>query len=168
MEQQPTSVLAKTKQVGEAPARWSWVEPTVWTERMLTTLETGVKGGKWFSLIDKVYSAANLASAFSEVRANDGAAGVDHIGVRDFEQQLESNLAKLHEQLRDGTYHPQAVRRVWIPKLGSAEKRPLGPCILGIRLPFVIARCKRRFAMSSNQSSSGISLNIVMPASKTQ
>jgi RNA-directed DNA polymerase len=126
MEQQPMSVLATAKQVGEAPARWSWVEPAVWTERMLTTLETGVKGGKWFSLIDKVYSADNLASAFSKVRENDGAAGVDHVGVRDFERNLENNLAKLHEQLRDGSYHPQAVRRVLIPKLGTAEKRPLG------------------------------------------
>lgn len=126
MEQQPTSVLATAKQVGEAPARWSWVEPAVWNERMLTTLERGVKGGKWFSLIDKVYSAANLAPAFTKVRANDGASGVDHIGVRDFERNLESNLAKLHEQLREGSYHPQAVRRVWIPKLGTAEKRPLG------------------------------------------
>lgn len=127
MEQQPTLVLETAKQVGESqPTQWSWVEPTVWTERMLTTLEQGVKGGKWFSLIDKVYSAANLASSFSEVRANDGAAGVDHIGVKDFELNLESILAKLQEQLRDGTFHPQAVRRVWIPKPGSAEKRPLG------------------------------------------
>lgn len=126
MEQPPMSVLATAKQVGAAPARWSWVEPAVWTERMLTTLEQGVKGGKWFSLIDKVYSAGNLAAAFTEVAANDGAAGVDHVSVRDFERKLETNLAQLHEQLRSGSYRPQAVRRVWIPKPGSAEKRPLG------------------------------------------
>ena len=126
MEQQPTLVLATTTQVGETPLRWSWVEPAVWTERMLTTLDKGVKGGKWFSLIDKVYSADNLASSFTKVQANDGAAGVDHIGVHDFERNLEVHLAKLHEQLRAGTYHPQAVRRVWIPKLGSKELRPLG------------------------------------------
>ena len=126
MEQQPAPVLATTIQVGETPPRWPWVEPAVWTERMLTTLEMGVKGGKWFSLIDKVYWVANLASAFTKVAANDGASGVDHVGVRDFERNLDSNLAKLHEQLRDGSYYPQAVRRVWIPKLGSTEKRPLG------------------------------------------
>ena len=38
----------------ETYERWAWVEPRVWTERMLTALETGIKGGKWFSLIDKV------------------------------------------------------------------------------------------------------------------
>ncbi len=37
------------KQVGATHGQWSWVEPLVWTERMLTALETGVKGGKWFS-----------------------------------------------------------------------------------------------------------------------
>ena len=126
MEQQPTSVLATTTQVGEAPPLWSWVEPSVWTNRMLTALQRGVKGGKWFSLIDKVFSADNLAAAFSKVAANEGAAGVDHVSVRDFERQLEANLATLHEQLRDGTCRPQAVRRTWIPKLGSKQLRPLG------------------------------------------
>lgn len=126
MEQQPASVLETTTQAGDAPPRWSWVEPSVWTNRMLAALEQGVQGGKWFSLIDKVYAAANLASAFSKVAANDGAAGVDHVNVRDFERNLENNLAHLQEQLRNGSYCPQAVRRVWIPKLGSKELRPLG------------------------------------------
>ena len=57
----PATVSEATQQAGEAQppagirARWDWAEPTVWTERMLTALETGVKGGKWFRLIDKVY-----------------------------------------------------------------------------------------------------------------
>ena len=53
-ETKPTLVPQSAKQVGEIHDRWSWVEPSVWTARMLTALETGVKGGKWFSLIDKV------------------------------------------------------------------------------------------------------------------
>ena len=40
------------KRDGEAQRRWSWAEPTVWTARMLTTLEAGVKGGRWYSLIE--------------------------------------------------------------------------------------------------------------------
>ncbi len=76
---QPTRVSEKTKQVGEAEAeveivrRWAWAEPAVWTARMLTALEKGIKGGKWFSLIDKVYAATNLSAAFAKVKANDGA-----------------------------------------------------------------------------------------------
>src|SRR5437879_12877314 len=77
MVARPTPVLA-AKQVGEVQARWAWTEPAVWTERMLTALEVGVKGGSWFSLIDKVYSLRNLRAAFARVKANQGAAGGDH------------------------------------------------------------------------------------------
>jgi len=93
---------------------------------MLTTLEEGVKGGKWYSLMDKVYSLANLQVAFARVKANGGAGGVDHQTIEGFERHLEENLRKLSQALKDGTYRPQAVRRVWSDKPGSKEKRPLG------------------------------------------
>ena len=125
-EEEPAAVSAETKQAGEIRARWAWVEPSVWTERMLTALEEGVKGGKWFSLMDKVYALANLRAAFAEVKANGGAAGVDHQTVEMFERHRDENLERLSQSLKDGSYRPQAVRRVWIPKPGSVEKRPLG------------------------------------------
>lgn len=93
---------------------------------MLTALEQGVKGGKWFSLIDKVYASANLTRAYTRVAANGGAAGVDHQTVQMYERQLNANQEKLAAQLQDGSYRPQAVRRVWIDKPGGKEKRPLG------------------------------------------
>lgn len=120
------SVAQTTKQTGETADRWSWVEPSVWTPRMLSALEQGVKGGKWFSLIDKVYATANLAQAYRRVAANGGAAGVDHQTVPMYERQLKANQEKLATQLQDGSYRPQAVRRVWIDKPGGKEKRPLG------------------------------------------
>jgi RNA-directed DNA polymerase len=132
MEKQPATVSERTQQAGEAPnlwalrARWNGVEPEVWTERMLTALEQGVKGGKWFRLIDKVYALPHLRKAFARVKANGGAAGVDQVTVKEFEYRLEANLEKLSRTLKDGSYRPQAIRRVWIPKLGSKEKRPLG------------------------------------------
>jgi len=131
-ETRPAAVSEATQQAGEAQpaagirARWDWVEPTVWTERMLTALEQGVKGGKWFRLIDKVYALPNLRRAFERVKANDGAAGVDHVTVEEFERDLEANLEKLARSLADDSYRPQAVRRHWITKLGSKEQRPLG------------------------------------------
>ena len=125
-EAKPAGVSETTTQAGDIRSRWGWVEPSVWTERMLTALETGVKGGKWFSLIDKVYALANLRTAFQKVKVNKGAAGVDHQTIKMFEQHLEENLEKLSQELRNGSYRPQAVRRVWIDKLGSKEKRPLG------------------------------------------
>ena len=93
---------------------------------MLTALEQGVKGGKWFSLIDKVYAPDNLAAAFTRVAANGGAAGVDHQTVAQYERQLSVNQEKLATELKDGSYCPQAVRRVWINKPGTKERRPLG------------------------------------------
>ena len=125
-DEQPTRVPPKAKPAGEIRDRWSWVEPSVWTERMLTALENGVRGGKWHSLRDKVYSPANLQIAFAMVKANQGSAGVDHETIEMFENRLEDNLSHLAEGLRVGTYRPQAIKRVWIPKPGTSEKRPLG------------------------------------------
>ena len=93
---------------------------------MLTALEQGVKGGKWFSLMDKVYHLANLETAATKVVLNEGAAGVDHITTKQFSEQSAARLPELAEQLRAGTYRPHPVRRTYIDKLGSKEKRPLG------------------------------------------
>ncbi len=125
-EDKPAAVPAMATQAGEVRARWTWTEPAVWTERMLTALEQGVKGGKWFSLIDKVYRPANLLSAFARVKANKGAAGVDHQTTEMFERHLEANLEQIGTALRDESYRPQALRRKWISKPGSSELRPLG------------------------------------------
>lgn len=125
-EEEPAVVSDRARQAGDIWGRWSWVEPTVWTERMLTALEKGVKGGCWFSLIDKVASVRALRAAFARVKRNRGAAGVDHVTIERFEVRLEENLNRLSESLLEGRYRPQAVRRQWIPKPGGHERRPLG------------------------------------------
>src|ERR1700759_1206420 len=117
-ESEPAGVPVRAKQVGVAQGIWSWVEPSVWTERMLTALEVGVKGGKWYSLIDKVASLSNLKSAFTQVKRNEGSAGVDRVTIGMFEAHLEENLQRLVVSLQEGSYSPQAIRRVWIPKPG--------------------------------------------------
>lgn len=124
-EATPAQVLLAT-QAGDVRARWAWTEPSVWTDRMLTALEQGVKGGVWFSLIDKVYAERTLTLAWQHVKANGGAAGVDHVTIATYERDLDRNLATLATQLRDGTYRPQSIRRTWIDKPGSREQRPLG------------------------------------------
>jgi RNA-directed DNA polymerase len=93
---------------------------------MLTTLTTGVEGGKWFRLIDKVFAERNLLAALQQVAAKKGAAGVDHVTIGEFVRQAPEVLWRLSDALRDGSYQPQAIRRVYIPKPGSTEKRPLG------------------------------------------
>jgi len=126
MEQKPAGVPEAAKQAGEVRARWAWTEPAVWTEPMLAALENGVRGGQWFSLIDKVYAPENLRRAFQRVKANAGAPGVDHQTVEMFETDLNKNVEKISQSLKGGTYRPQPVKRVWISKLGSKEQRPLG------------------------------------------
>jgi RNA-directed DNA polymerase len=124
-EAKPAAV-PEAKQAGEEHVRWAWVEPCVWTERMLTALEVGVKGGKWFSLIDKVSAPRVLRWAFAQVKVKGGAAGVDHQTIAMYEQQLEQQTEYLAQTLKEGSYQPAAIRREWIPKPGSSEKRPLG------------------------------------------
>ena len=126
-EEKPATVSGSSRQAGEIRAKWPWVEPSVWTERMLTALEKGVKGGKWFSVIDKVYAKSNLEAAYRKVKRNRGSAGVDHQTIAMFEDRLEQDLERISEWLRNGSYTPQAVRRVWIPKPGKQKQgRPLG------------------------------------------
>ena len=121
----PAPVPEKAKQAGEIRSRWEWVEPAAWTDRMLTTLERGVKGGRWFSLIDKVASLRVLRAAFGRVKRNKGSPGVDHVTIRQFESNLEQELTKLSQSLLAGSYRPQEILRKWIPKLGGG-RRPLG------------------------------------------
>ena len=96
-ERQPSPVSATAKQDGDVLTRWAWTERAVWTERMLTALEQGVKGGVWFSLIDKVYSEGNLLAAYNQVAANEGAPGVDHITTEEFGRDRDRNLKGLAE-----------------------------------------------------------------------
>src|SRR5271166_5218544 len=97
--------------------------------RMLATLATGVKGGRWHSLIDKLHPVTTLRAAFAAVSANRGAAGVDRVTIERYASDLDANLERLSEALRNGTYRPQAIRRHYIPKhvLGPAFGRTRGP-----------------------------------------
>ncbi len=101
-------------------------EHGVWSEKMLIALQEGVKGNKWFSLIDKVSRLDVLERAWAKVQSNAGACGVDGITVERFGKDSRQRLLALSEQIKRGAYQPQPVKRVWIPKPGSAEQRPLG------------------------------------------
>jgi RNA-directed DNA polymerase len=125
-ESQAPVVPKSATQGAETRGRdWSWVEASVWNERMLAALENGVKGGQWFSLIDKVYRAETLKAAWQKVKANAGAAGVDGQSVERFAARAEIYLEELSTALKRGNYRPQPVRRVEIPK-GGGKIRPLG------------------------------------------
>lgn len=122
------------------PEDWGWVDRSIWSDRMLAALDNGVRGGKWFSLIDKVYRPSTLRSAWQAVQANQGAAGVDRVSVERFASQLDRNLEELEQELTRGGYRPLPVRRVEIPK-PDGKLRPLG--IPAVRDRVVQAAVKR-------------------------
>ena len=116
---------------------------------MLTALENGVKGGKWFSLIDKVYAEWPLTRAATIVSSKEGCAGVDHVTIDAFFERKRENLEHLSRTLQDGTYRPQSVKRTWIPKPGSREKRPLWGLkeTMTIEIEKIAARLTSLYAM---------------------
>jgi len=119
-------VLLKAKQKSEAQnPKWGWVETSIWTDRMLATLDNGVKGGKWFSLWDKVIRPETLLIAWKNVKRNKGAAGIDGVTIKQFEASQDHYLTRLHTKLKEGKYTPQLIKRVHIPKDGG-KTRPLG------------------------------------------
>lgn len=122
----PVAGLTPPPQAADIRECWPWVERTVWTERMLTRLEQSEPTTKWFRLWDKVLDARNLQSAFWSVWRNAGAPGVDGQTVGQFDAHAAAELARLREELRNKRYRRQPARRVWIPKPGTTEKRPLG------------------------------------------
>lgn len=86
---------------------------------------TGMK--KVHSLVDKVYRKKNLALAWEKVKRNRGSGGVDGQSLVEFEENLEENLTRLHEELKQETYRPLPVREHRIPKAGQPGKeRTLG------------------------------------------
>ena len=125
----PARVAAAPKQAGETTQRklaLSLGSSAVWTERMLDTLERGIEGGQWYSLIDKVWNQKHLLMAAWSVIRKDGAPGVDGQSCARLEAHLDETVRELARLLQAERYEPQPVKRVWIDKLGSNEKRPLG------------------------------------------
>jgi RNA-directed DNA polymerase len=129
MKQDNPDSAGKAKQGGDAaggqPRTWWWAEVSIWTESMVSALGNGVKGGKWYSLVDKAIRPMTLEAAWRKVERNKGAAGVDGQGIERFAAGAERYLRELHEDLKHGSYRPSPVKRVEIPK-GGGQTRPLG------------------------------------------
>jgi RNA-directed DNA polymerase len=83
-------------------------------------------GRRFHALYDKLSRRDVLQRAGEQVRRNRGAPGIDQLTIQQVEQYgVDRLLDKLAVALREGSYRPLAARRVWIPKPGSAEQRPL-------------------------------------------
>lgn len=118
--------VPKAKQGREVAPQWAWTEAEVWTERMLATLKRGITGGKWYSLMDKVWKLANMQRAVEKVARGKSGKKADGKKCRRYAEQSAQRLPTLQAKLQSGQYQPKPVQRIWIPKLGSKELRPLG------------------------------------------
>jgi hypothetical protein len=131
MKVEASPVSETTKR--DASAQGRCVQPklapaSIWTEAMLAALQRGVKGGKWHSLIDKVYRLETLKLGWAQVKKNAGAAGVDRMSVDRFAHAQDRYLAELAQALQDASYSPLPVRRVYIPK---DNRRLCAPSLAG-------------------------------------
>jgi RNA-directed DNA polymerase len=114
-----------------------WSHHPAWTESMRAALKTRQEsGGKWFSLIDRMWDTRLLQAAWERLnRRVTGekrrrGAGVDGVTVEGFAKKAGEEIPRLAGELRTGTYRPRAARRHYIPKPGTTKKRPLGlPCV---------------------------------------
>lgn len=118
--------VPQAKQGREVAPQWAWTEAVVWTERMLATLERGITGGQWYSLMDKVWKTSNLQRAVERVTRGKSEKKADGRKCRRYAEQSARRLPTLQAQVQSGNYQPKPVQRIWIPKLGSKELRPLG------------------------------------------
>jgi len=96
-------------------------------------------------LMEEVCQRDNLVKALKRVRANQGSPGIDGMRVEELAGYLKEHWPRLREQLLQGTYQPQPVKRVKIPKPGGGE-RPLG-------IPTVLDRFIQQTVMQVLQSS---------------
>ncbi len=103
--------------------------PPVRVQELQKSLHAKAKGSpsyRFYALYDKVYRMDVLAHAYACCQANAGAAGVDGQTFEDIEADgRERWLGELQQELKDKSYRPSAVRRVWIPK-PDGQPRPLG------------------------------------------
>ena len=98
-------------------------------QKLQAALHAKAKGSpdyRFYALYDKVYRMDVLDHAYTRCRANGGVAGVDGVTFETIESySLDRWLGELAQELKEKTYHPQAVRRVYIPKSNGGQ-RPLG------------------------------------------
>lgn len=115
IEGYPQMVSTESKEYVEASACQRIAE----NNRIITDFQTD-------RLMERILQSANLNNAYKKVKSNKGAGGVDGMSVDELLPFLRDNQMELIQQLRDGKYKPNPVRRVEIPKETKGEFRKLG------------------------------------------
>lgn len=77
---------------------------------------------RYYSLYGRLLSKPLLKDSFKQVKSNRGAAGIDGQSIDSFSDNLESEINRLWQELKDKSYHPQPVKRVTLPKPDGGER----------------------------------------------
>ena len=86
------------------------------------------------NVLEKVYEPRRLIEAWQQVKSNAGAAGIDRMSVKDFEERKGELMPIIRNKLMDGTYRFKPARRVEIPKPGTSKTRKLGIPVITDRI----------------------------------
>ena len=108
-------VSAEQREYAEASAHQRITENNI-TDTDLSTV----------NLLEKILDKDNLNAAFKRVKSNKGTGGIDGMDVDELLPYLRENQKQLLQEIRDGKYHPNPVRRVEIPKEVKGKVRKLG------------------------------------------
>ena len=109
-----------------SPAARGPVDPVRALQHALYRAAKANPGRRFHALHDKVYRRDVLWRAWAQVRHNNGAPGIDAITIAEVEEYgVDRLLGELATNLKDGSYRPLPARRIYIPKPGSSERRPL-------------------------------------------
>ena len=111
----------------------SLATPELSVQKLQSSLQAKAKtepAYRFYSLWDKICRSDVMEEAYQRCRENDGSPGVDGITFEQIETEGQERwLESIRQELKDGTYHPKPLLRVWIPK-SNGGRRPLGiPCI---------------------------------------
>ena len=117
-----SAVLASSAVSGSVPT-----DPVRALQHALYRAAKADPGRRFHTLRDKVYRRDVLWRGWVAVRTNNGAPGIDKTTLDQIEQEygIDRLLDELAAELREGTYRPLPMRRVWIDKPGTSEQRPL-------------------------------------------
>jgi RNA-directed DNA polymerase len=111
-------------------------------QRLQTALHAKAKaeaGFRFYALYDKIFREDILAHAYACCRANKGAPGVDRQDFTEVEAYgVKRWLGELAQALKEETYRPESIRRVYIPK-ANGKRRPLGISTLRDRVGMTAA-----------------------------